>query len=282
MKLIINNLDNKEPKHLATYKNVVFAPQKDDNIVINDTTFHVNNVTYNYDDYSITLSVRKVDKLDLDKLQIMLDEALEKETRESLNEFLNKNLNTNGHEYVDLGLPSGTLWATCNVGAIKPEYPGLYFAWGETEPKEVYNWQTYKFNNTTHNLSKYNHTDSLETLLPEDDAATVNMGGDWHMPTKKQLEELTANTTIIWTTMNGVNGRLFTSKTNGNTLFVPAAGYRFDDSVSNEGSGAYVWNSSLSVAYPSSAWILYFNSSNMSVYSNGARCLGRSVRGVLG
>lgn len=281
MKLIVNKLDNKEPKHLATYKNVVFAPQKDDNIVINDTTYHVNNVAYNYDDYTITLSVRKVDKLDLDKLQIMLDEVLEKETRESLNEFLNKNLNTNGHEYVDLGLPSGTLWATCNVGAIKPEYPGLYFAWGETDPKEVYNWQTYKFNNTTHNLSKYNHTDRLETLLPEDDAATVNMGGDWHMPTKGQCEELTANTTIIWTTMNGANGRLFTSKTNGKTLFVPAAGCCFDDSVSNKDSGVCVWSSSLTVEYPNSAWILYFNSSSMSVY-NGARCLGRSVRGVLG
>ena len=281
MKLIVNNIDNKEPKHLATYKNVVFAPQKDDNIVINDTTYHVNNVTYNYDDYTITLSVRKVEKLDLDKLQIMLDEALEKETLESLNEFLNKNLDTNDYEYVDLGLPSGTLWAKCNVGATKPEEYGDYFAWGETEPKEEYNWKTYKFNNTTHIFSKYNDSDGKIVLDPEDDVVSVNMGGDWRMPTKEQLEELTANTTSTWTTMNGVNGRLFTSKINENEMFVPAAGYIYNGSVINKGKSADVWSSSFNVEYPTLAWYLYFYSSSMDV-DFYTRCFGRSVRGVLG
>ena len=281
MKLIVNNIDNKGNKHLATYKNVVFAPQKDDNIVINDTTYHVNNVTYNYDDYTITLSVRKVDKLDLDKLQIMLDEALEKETPESLNEFLNKNMDTNGHEYVDLGLPSGTLWAKCNVGATKPEEYGDYFAWGETGPKKEYNWKTYKFNNTTHSFSKYNNSDGKTVLDPEDDAATVNMGGNWHMPTEEQCEELTANTTSTWTTMNGVNGRLFKSNINGNGLFIPATGYCYNSSVYDKGSNAYVWSSSLTVEYPNLACYLYFYSSLMYV-NYYTRYFGHSVRGVLG
>ena len=137
------------------------------------------------------------------------------------------------HAYVDLGLPSGLLWAACNVGANAPEEYGDYFAWGETQPKDVYNWSTYQYcmgsNNT---LTKYctdpnygynGFTDNLTILLPEDDAATANWGNGWRMPTKEEWQELLDNTTVTWTQQNGVNGRLFTGS-NGNSLFLPAAG----------------------------------------------------------
>ncbi len=186
------------------------------------------------------------------------------------------------YEYVDLGLPSGTLWATCNVGANAPEEYGDYFAWGETQPKDTYNWSTYQYCNGSNNtLTKYcnnssygynGFTDDLITLLPEDDAATANWGEGWRMPTKEEWEELYNNTTVIWTTQNGVNGMLFTAD-NSNSLFLPAAG-------SSAGSGHY-WSSSLYTDYPSSAW-------GFSLYSDiygmtgryCSRCGGRSVRAV--
>ena len=124
------------------------------------------------------------------------------------------------HEYVDLGLPSGLLWATCNVGANAPEEYGDYFAWGEIVPKDVYNWSTYQYYDGS-NLAKYTGSDGLTTLLPGDDAATTNWSNGWRMPTKEEWQELLDNTTNKWTTQNGVNGRLFTGS-NGNSLFLPA------------------------------------------------------------
>ena len=137
------------------------------------------------------------------------------------------------HDYVDLGLPSGLLWATCNVGANAPEGYGDYFAWGETQPKEYYGWSTYQHcHGSSTSLTKYcsnpsygyyGFTDSLTTLLPEDDAATANWGIDWRMPTREEWEELYNNTTITEIVQNGVNGCLFTAS-NGNSLFLPNAG----------------------------------------------------------
>ena len=123
-------------------------------------------------------------------------------------------------EYVDLGLPSGTLWATCNLGASSPEEYGDYYAWGETEQKDYYDWDTYKFGEEF-NLTKYNIEDGKTILDLEDDAANVVLGGEWHMPTKKQIEELFENTTNEKSRLNWVEGILFTSKTNNNTLFFP-------------------------------------------------------------
>ncbi len=108
----------------------------------------------------------------------------------------------NGHTYVDLGLPSGLKWATCNIGANKPWEYGNYYAWGEIEPKEVYNWSTYKWG--VENMTKYNSKDGLTTLLPEDDAATANWGNEWRMPTSKEQRELQENSYMVWT--NGYNG----------------------------------------------------------------------------
>lgn len=141
---------------------------------------------------------------------------------------------TDGHAYVDLGLPSGTLWAMCNVGASVPEGLGNYYAWGETQPKSNYSWETYKFGDayaltkycTDDILGKDGFVDNLVTLQRSDDAATANWGGGWYTPSMEQWDELAKYTTSKWVTLNGVKGRLFTSKKNGQTLFLPAAGYR--------------------------------------------------------
>ena len=192
------------------------------------------------------------------------------------------------HDYVDLGLPSGTLWATCNVGADAPEGYGSYFAWGETQTKATYSLSTYQYCNGSYNtLTKYcnnsnygynGFTDNLTTLLPEDDAATANWGSGWRMPTKDEWLELYQNTTHTWTARNGINGCLFTAS-NGNNLFLPAAGCRFGNNTNLVGSYGYYWSSSLYTDEPSSAWDFYFNSGNYRVYSN-YRNNGQSVRAV--
>ena len=176
----------------------------------------------------------------------------------------------NGHDYVDLGLPSGTLWATCNLGAEKPEDYGNYYAWGETQPKDYYYWSTYKYcggeGRTT--LTKYccdsvygynGYTDNLTVLLPEDDAAKVNWGNGWRMPTKEEWRELNNNTTSIWTTQSGVDGRLFTAS-NGNSLFLPAAGRCWGNELDNAGCDGFFLSSSLDMRDPSCAWYFGFNS----------------------
>ena len=199
----------------------------------------------------------------------------------------------NGHEYVDLGLPSGTLWATKAVGAETEGDYGLYFAWGGTEgaTKEqvesgeftfgTYGNMTAYFDSSTETFTKYNEDDGKTVLDLEDDASHVHMGGDWHMPTKEQLEELTANTTSTWTTKDGVNGRLFTSKVNGNSVFVPAFGYVGGGNVYDVGSYGYVWSSSVSDEYLYNAWGLYFYSSYLDVYYY-TRATGLVVFGVVG
>ena len=195
---------------------------------------------------------------------------------------------SNGHAYVDLGLPSGLLWATCNVGATSPEDYGDYFAWGETTTKDEYDWSNYQHcNGSNTTMTKYctnadygnnGFVDNLTVLFPEDDAATANWGGNWRMPTNAEWEELYNNTTVVWTTQNGVNGHLFTA-TNGNSIFLPAAGYCSNGSLNDAGSYGYYWSSSLNTGYPSSAWCFYFNSGNYFMI-NYYRYFGRSVRPV--
>ncbi len=192
----------------------------------------------------------------------------------------------NGHTWVDLGLPSGTLWATSNVGANTPEAYGDYFAWGETQPQasNTYNWSSYKYcNGSYYTLTKYcndsghgdnGFTDNLTTLEASDDAATANWGGAWRMPTKAEMQELEYNCTVTWTTQNGINGRLFTGP-NGNSIFLPAAGYRRDGSLYSPGGDGFYWSSSL-FGVPDKAWGLQGNYS-VSYY---VRCKGFSVRPV--
>ena len=191
--------------------------------------------------------------------------------------------------FIDLGLPSGTLWATYNVGADNPEDYGNYFAWGETQPKDVYNWSTYQYcNGSSSTLTKYCYnsnygnngfTDCLVILLPEDDAATAYWGEDWRLPTKVEWKEIYQNTTVRWTSQNGVYGRLFTAS-NGNSLFLPAAGYRNNSGLSENGVAGDYLSSSLYTSIPNRAWEFNFGENNYGVSSYGHRKLGLSVRAV--
>ncbi|MBR4829399.1 MAG: dockerin type I repeat-containing protein [Muribaculaceae bacterium] len=146
------------------------------------------------------------------------------------------------HEWIDLGLSSGTLWATCNIGANSPEEYGDYFAWGETEPKESYDFINYKWCNGEYGtLTKY--LDRNDDLEPEDDAATVNWGNEWCMPSDEQLMELSDECTWEMTSRNGIYGCLLTGP-NGNKLFFPAAGC-YDAEPWNDGSIGYYWSCTL-------------------------------------
>ena len=193
------------------------------------------------------------------------------------------------YEYVDLGLSSGLKWAKCNVGAKKETDAGLYFAWGETTgytasqvgTDKQFSWSDYKYGNSDSNLTKYNQSDGKTVLESTDDAATQIMGGNWRMPTKAEFDELLSGTTNEWIANyndTGVSGRKFTSKTNGNSIFIPAAGGCSDGSVGGVGGGG-VWSSSLVASSPNRAWYLGFYSGNCSMYGYG-RYGGQSVRGV--
>ena len=190
------------------------------------------------------------------------------------------------HEYVDLGLPSGTLWATCNVGANSPEQYGDYFAWGETAPKEVYTWETYKWcNGTWDSLTKYNFQNSYGTvdnkneLEPADDAAQANWGLSWQMPTKAQQDELHEHCNWQWTTMNGVKGYLGTGPS-GKTLFLPAAGYKDGTRIVSEGEFGYYWSHSLYYGMSLYAYNHLFFSGSIPGWNKQERSFGLSIRPV--
>ena len=194
------------------------------------------------------------------------------------------------HEWVDLGLPSGTLWATCNIGADNPEDYGDYFAWGETEPKEVYSWTNYKWCNGSYNtLTKYcsnsdygadGFVDNKKQLDPEDDAAYVNWGSSWRMPTVAQLQELVENCTWQWTTLNGVQGQLAKGP-NGKTLFLPAASYYYDSTLSEDDITGDYWSLDGGFGTSYLAFDLYFESSGYVYWDDFiSRRDGLSVRPV--
>ena len=192
----------------------------------------------------------------------------------------------NGHEWVNLGLPSGTKWATCNVGASKPEEYGNYYAWGETTPKDYYDWSTYKWCNGSYdNQTKYNTSsiygtvDNKTVLELADDAARANWGGAWRMPTDAEWTELRENCTWTWTTKNGVNGYEVKSKINGNSIFLPAAGDRNYGDLNHAGDYGNYWSSSLGADNPSRAWYVGFGSGDVYRSSN-IRYSGLSVRPV--
>lgn len=187
-----------------------------------------------------------------------------------------------GHEYVDLGL--SVKWAICNVGATKPEDYGDYFAWGELEPKEIYDNDTYRFLNIdNHGYTKYNDTDGKIELELEDDVAHVNWGGKWRTPTKEELDELKENCTWTWTTHNGVNGCLVTSNIEGYTdrsIFVPAAGRKVYVDHYNDGTEGGYWSASLFPEGPTIAYNLYFGSNGVDWGIAEFRHLGFVIRPV--
>ena len=213
------------------------------------------------------------------------------------------------YEYVDLGLPSGTLWATCNVGANSPEEYGDYFAWGETTPKDVYEWQNYTLAHWVYdtisdhfyhvveerwfkyyNWNWINNTsvkgDGKTELELEDDAAYVNMSSNWRMPTLEQMQELVEECNWQWTQRNGVNGQLVTGP-NGKSIFLPAAGGR-SSHLYNEGRHAYYWSNTrcsrekltIEAADQGQAYIISFNQwGDHDVWYN-SRYDGNTIRAV--
>ena len=183
----------------------------------------------------------------------------------------------NGHEYVDLGLPSGLLWATCNVGATSPELAGLYFAWGETEGFSVEQVNSGK---RAFNSKNYKASAISADLTLAQDVAHSYMGGKWRMPTKAESKELIGNCDVTWTENyngTGVTGRVYTSKVNGNSVFLPAVGYCFGSSFYSMNSYGLYWSASWRSSFR--AWYLYFGSGDQGLI-NGGRYFGQPVRGV--
>ena len=197
-------------------------------------------------------------------------------------------MKTELYEWVDLGLPSGLKWAAWNVGATKPEEFGLYFAWGETQgytgitDTKQFKWSDYTLcDGTNSNMTKYNATDGLTTLEPADDAAYAT-DSSCRMPTSGECQELIDNTTSEWVddyNGTGVPGRIFTSNVNGNSIFVPAAGFCNYGSVDGVGQDGLLWSSSLGSSNVQSAYYLSFVSDYVGVIDSG-RYSGLPVRAV--
>lgn len=180
----------------------------------------------------------------------------------------------NGHEFVDLGL--SVKWATCNVGAEKPENNGGYYAWGEIRSKAIYSWKNYRFraSGDTYSDVKYSKYDGdvysvtlgknikKRILDTADDVANLEWGGDWRMPTREEVEELLWNCDWVWATQNGVDGIRITSKVEGYTdrsIFIPASGYKDDSKQIQTGKAGNLWSSTYS-DYKDRAYVLSFNS----------------------
>ena len=195
-------------------------------------------------------------------------------------------------KWVDLGLPSGLLWAECNLGASSPEEYGNYYAWGETQPKDVYDWTTYRYctvdsEGNLQSLTKYcnradygynGYVDTLTTLEPSDDVVTVLLGDGTRIPTKEDWEELLSYTNGEWTTLNGVYGRLFTA-TNGNSLFLPAAGALLGNESMGVGANGLYWSSNLYTEMSTGANGIGFSSSHQGI-GQSRRDAGITVRAV--
>ena len=206
-----------------------------------------------------------------------------------------------GKYYMDITTDCDIYWAPYNVGATSPTEVGNYYAWGETEPKAEYSWATYKWMETGYPnwrlITKYTFADGKTegswytlggafigdgktTLDPEDDAATVKLGSPWRMPTSYEIKELLDNCTWTWTTQDGIIG-CEVKGLNGNSIFLPAAGYRYSFEFDHAGIGGSYWSSSLSTAGSDEARYLGFTEVRRDCYNNGSRAVyGFSVRPV--
>lgn len=215
-------------------------------------------------------------------------EESDQKAKEQEDRTVSQGVEYGAHYYVDLGLPSGTKWATMNVGASSPSDYGDYFAWGETSPKSNYDWSNLKYclDNSGDKFSKYvtdsryGNVDGKKELDLSDDAAYVNWGEGWCMPSEAQQDELREKCTWTWTSMGGHDGYKVVGP-NGNSLFLPAAGYRNGSSSYGVGSSGDYWSRSLYLGGQWSAYYLDFNSGDVD-WLFGYRSFGRSVRPVLG
>lgn len=174
-----------------------------------------------------------------------------------------------GKDYmvVDLGIPGGLLWATCNIGAKTPDEAGTFFAWGETEPKASYGYDNYKWcNGAYNNMTKYttdnDHTagsnpDSQTVLLSEDDAARQILGDGWRIPSKKQFTDMIYRCNYRECKLDGTWGYLFTSKENGNTIFIPLAGCRDYEDLLHNGKWGFYWTTELNTSSCNESYVLW-------------------------
>ena len=187
-------------------------------------------------------------------------------------------------EAVDLGL--SVKWANMNVGATKDSGFGSYFAWGEVKPKQFYSWGTYVWSKgDTQYPLKYTTTDRKTQLVPSDDAACANWGGEWRMPTVEEFEELTDLTKCDWEwiTKDGVNGYKVTGKKTGKSIFLPITGFRFYEAVQFRAINGIYWSSTLDTGTPNKAWCLEFDFQNVNVTTgklSSNRFSGRCIRAV--
>lgn len=199
----------------------------------------------------------------------------------------------NGYRFVDLGLPSGTLWADYNLGAFSPETFGKYFAWGENKEKDAYDWNTYKWCMNSYNTltkyctdKKYGITDNKTVLDSEDDAATVLWGRPWSTPTKEDFTELMNECKWYWIPLFGIDGYMVTGR-NDNYIFLPAIGCRFSTEYCGKGERGYYWTSSLDETDPYDAYYLaftpttYFDSNSFRLDSSYDRNHGMPIRPVI-
>ena len=196
-------------------------------------------------------------------------------------------IDTNGFDFVNLELPSGTLWAACNVGASTPTDYGLYFQWGDTSgytaeqigKDKTFTEDDYKWLSGG-TYTKYNgYGDTLEL---EDDAAYAYMGGDWHMPTYDQLIELRDNTTVKWETINGISGQRLTSKIDtSKSLFFPASGYVYGQ-LNNLNVSGTIWSCDSKPNYSYLAYHIFFENTSFAFGGRGRRFTGANIRGVIG
>lgn len=190
------------------------------------------------------------------------------------------------YEYVDLGLPSGLLWATCNLGATNPEDYGDFYAWGETETKETYTWDNYKYG-TIGALTKYYWAEGAKdvdkfVLDPDDDAVVVNWGYGWRTPTHEELKELENNCDWEYTTINGINGYKVMNKEDAEKwIFLPEAGYRSGTTSAHTNIWGYYWSATLNPYNGAKAANSYkFRDAEHSWVCNYERYRGQTIRAV--
>lgn len=187
------------------------------------------------------------------------------------------------YEFVDLGLSSGTLWATCNIGASSPDEFGNYYAWGETTPKTEYTWNNYRYY-SNNSVTKYNSSDGKTVLDLSDDAAYLESNGQLMMPTKTQCEELKTGTNHSWVTINGILGIKFASKTDSSKyIFIPTAGYKEGTANGDLGEWFIIWTSNRDSSNSDNAWSfagLYNDDTNLTTFNYSRQC-GKCIRGVV-
>lgn len=187
------------------------------------------------------------------------------------------------HKFVDLGLPSGLKWATVNVEALKPEEYGGYYAWGEVTEKDHYIWGSSTLENSSLSvLNGSGYVDSLGDLSPTYDAASVNWGPEWRMPTELEFKELVDYCDWKWVSINGVQGYTVSSKAkdNTNSIFLPAGGHVTDKSVKEENESGYYWCSNVSDDWSMYSTTFNFGSDKKKFGKICMRYHGQSVRPV--